>query len=75
MKRFLKIVGLLSLFLIAVIALKTCDFGPPPRPDLDLPLASQMVDPTSAPMDMNFPAVNSMAAQGGIYAVSRNHMH
>ncbi|NNC36083.1 MAG: hypothetical protein HKO02_01395 [Hyphomonadaceae bacterium] len=65
MKRFLKIAAVLFVLLIGMVVLKTCDFGPPPpRPDLDLPLAPQMADPTSAPMDMNFPAVNPMAAQG-----------
>ena len=64
MKRFFKIVGLLLILLIAFVALKSCDFGPePPRPDLDLPLAPQMADPSSAPMDMNFPVKNMMAAQ------------
>ena len=64
MKRFFKIVGLLLILLIAFIALKSCDFGPePPRPDLDLPLAPQMANPSSAPMDMNFPEPNLMAAQ------------
>ena len=65
MKRVFKIVGLLLVLLIAFIALKSYDFGPPPpRPDLDLPLAPQMADPSSAPLDMNFPAINPMAAQG-----------
>jgi len=64
MKRFFKILGLILIALIGFIALKSCDFGPPPpRPDLDLPLAPQMADPASAPMDMNFPEKNSMAAQ------------
>lgn len=64
MKRFLKVVGVLFVGLIGFIALKSCDFGPPlPRPDLDLPLAPQMADSASAPMDMNFPAVNTMAGQ------------
>ncbi|MGB0906410.1 MAG: hypothetical protein ACPGVT_02870 [Maricaulaceae bacterium] len=65
MKRFLKILLVVILALTAIIVLKTCDFGPPPpRPDLDLPLAPQMADPSSAPMNMNFPAVNTFAAQG-----------
>lgn len=64
MKKFLKLIGLLLVLLIAFIALKSCDFGPePPRPDLDLPLATQMADPASAPMDMNFPEPNPMAGQ------------
>jgi len=64
MKRIFKIVGLLLILLIGFTALKSCDFGlPPPRPDLDLPLAPQMADPASAPMDMNFPAANPMAGQ------------
>jgi len=64
MKHFLKIVGLLLVLIIAFGILKSCDFGPePPRPDLDLPLAPQMADPSSAPMDMNFPEPNPMAAQ------------
>jgi len=63
-KRFFKIVAGLLIVAIAFIVLKICDFGPPPpRPDLDLPLAPQMADPSSAPMDMNFPAKNMMAAQ------------
>ena len=62
MKRVFKIVGLLLVLLIAFIVLKSCDFGPPPpRPDLDLPLAPQMADPSSAPLDKNFPAINPMA--------------
>ncbi len=65
MKRIFKILGLIILGLIALISLKNCDFGPePPRPDLDLPLAPQMADPSSAPMDMNFPAINPFAAKG-----------
>jgi hypothetical protein len=65
MKRFFKIIAILLILMIGFVALKTCDFGPPPpRPDLDLPLAPQMTDPASAPMDMNFPSVNKMAAQG-----------
>ena len=65
MKRKLKIVGLLLVLLIGFFALKSCDFGPPlPRPDLDLPLAPQMADPSTAPLDMNFPPKNMMAADG-----------
>lgn len=65
MKQFLKIVTLILVVLVGIITLKTCDFGPPPaRPDLDLPLAPQMADPSSAPMDMNFPELNPMAATG-----------
>lgn len=64
MKRFFKILGLLFVLLIGFFTLKSCDFGPePPRPDLDLPLAPQMADTASAPMDMNFPAKNRLAAQ------------
>jgi len=64
MKRIFKIVGLLLVLLIGFTALKSCNFGPPPpRPDLDLPLAPQMADPASAPMDMNFPAANARAGQ------------
>ena len=64
MKRFFKILGLFLVVLIGFITLKSCDFGPPPpRPDLDLPLAPQMEDPASAPMNMNFPEKNPMAAQ------------
>lgn len=63
MNRFIKIFGLVLIGLIGLVALKSCDFGPePPRPDLDLPLATQMADPASAPMDMNFPEKNLMAA-------------
>lgn len=65
MRRFLKLLAILVAVIIIVIGFKTCDFGPePPRPDLDLPLAPQMADPSSARMDMNFPEVNTMAAQG-----------
>ena len=65
MKRFFKIVGVLLLCLIGFITLKSCDFGPPPaRPDLDLSLAPQMADPSSAPLDMNFPPKNVFAADG-----------
>lgn len=65
MKRFFKVIGLILVLFIGFIILKSCDFGPPPpRPDLDLPLAPQMVDPSSAPMDMNFPPQNMMAADG-----------
>jgi len=65
MKRIFKIIALLLIVLIGFVALKTCDFGPPPpRPDLDLPLAPQMTNPSLAPMDMNFPADNPMAGQG-----------
>jgi hypothetical protein len=64
MKRFFKILGLLFVLLIGFFTLKSCGFGPePPRPDLDLPLAPQMAEPSSAPMDMNFPAKNRLAAQ------------
>jgi len=63
MKKFFKILGLLFLVLIAILALRTCDFGPPPdRSDLDLPRAPQMADPSTAPMDMAFPARNTHAA-------------
>ena len=65
MKRFFQILLVIILIGVAFITLKTCDFGPPPpRPDLDLPLAPQMADPSSAPMDMNFPPKNMMAADG-----------
>lgn len=65
MKRFLKILGILLVIVIGLVVLKTCDFGPePPRPDLDLALAPQMADPSSAPMDMNFPEVNPTVAKG-----------
>ena len=65
MKRFFKILTILLLGIVIIGILKSCDFGPPPpRPDLDLPLAPQMADPSSAPMDMRFPSVNPMAAQG-----------
>ena len=65
MKRMFKILALIIVGLIGLAVLKSCDFGPPsPRPDLDLPLAPQMVDPSSAPLDMNVQAVNPMAAQG-----------
>ena len=65
MKRVLKIIGILLVLLIGFGALRSCDFGPEPlRPDLDLPLAPQMADPSSAPMDLNFPEVNPMAADG-----------
>ena len=65
MKRIFKILGILLLLLIGVIVLKSCDFGPPPpRPDLDLPLAPQMPDPASAPMDLSFPPINPYAAEG-----------
>ena len=64
MKRFFKIIGLTLIALIGFVTLKSCDFGPPPpRPDLDLPLTPQMVDPSSAPMNMNFPEKNLMAGQ------------
>lgn len=60
-----KIFAAFIIILIGLFALKTCDFGPPPpRPDLDLPLAPQMADPASAPMDMNFPEANPFAAKG-----------
>jgi len=65
MKRIFKIITVIVVLLIGLLMLKSCDFGPePPRPDLDLPLAPQMVDPSSAPMDMNFPEVNPMTAKG-----------
>jgi hypothetical protein len=64
MKRFFKFLGLFLIFLIGILTLKSCDFGSePPRPDLKLPLAPQMTDPSSAPMDMNFPVKNRLAAQ------------
>jgi len=64
-KRFLKLVLAILLALIVFGILKSCDVSPPPpRPDLDLPLAPQMTDPSSAPMDMNFPEKNPMAANG-----------
>ena len=65
MKRIFKIIAFLLLAIIGFTVLKSCDFGPPPpRPDLDLPLAPQMADPKSSPLNMNFPAINPMAAQG-----------
>ena len=65
MKVFLKTAGFLLLAIIAFVSLKSCDFGPPPpRPDLNLPLAPQMINPASAPLDMKFPAPNPMAADG-----------
>ena len=63
--RFLKIIGLIAAVLVALFALKTCDFGPPPpRPDLDLAKAPKMADPTTAPMDMAFAPKNPFAADG-----------
>ena len=65
MKRIFKIIAFLLLAIIGFTVLNSCDFGPPPpRPDLDLPLAPQMADPKSSPLNMNFPAINPMAAQG-----------
>lgn len=65
MKRFFKILAAIIFVILVAISLKMCDFGPElPRPDLNLPLAPQMADPSSAPMDMNFPEVNTMAARG-----------
>ena len=65
MKKLFKALGLIVVIAVGLILLKTCDFSPPPaRPDLDLRLAPQMADPANAPMDMNFPEVNPMAAKG-----------
>jgi len=65
MKRFFKTLAFLLVCLIGVITLKSCDFGPPPaRPDLDLPLAPQMANPSAAPMNMSFPPKNNRAANG-----------
>lgn len=65
MKKFLKIVGIVLIFLIGGLSLSMCDLGPePPRPDLDLAKAPQMADPKSAPMDMKFAPPNPGAAQG-----------
>lgn len=65
MKNSFKIIGIILALLVGVIALKSCDFSPPPpRPDLELPLAPQMADPTSAPLDLNFPPRNPFAADG-----------
>ena len=63
--RFIKFAGLLLLILVGLFVLKTCDFGPPPpRPDLDLPLAPKMASPETAPMDMAFAPPNPFAANG-----------
>ncbi len=65
MKRFIigLVVGLV--LLLTINALKNRFFTPEiARPDLDLPLAPQMADPSSAPMDMNFPPKNTFAADG-----------
>ena len=63
MKQFFKILGILILLLIGMVIMRTCDFGPPPpRPDLDLPIAPQMDDPASAPMDMAFAPSNPFAS-------------
>ena len=65
MKRFYKITAIILAIIITSIVIRLCSSGPPiPRPDLELPLAPQMPDPASAPLNMNFPEVNPMAAQG-----------
>jgi hypothetical protein len=65
MRRFFKIAALLFFILIITGIFRAANVGPPtPRPDLDLPLAPHMADPASAPMNMNFPAPNPMAAKG-----------
>ena len=65
MKRVFKVIGILLIVLVAAAVLKMCDLGPePPRPDLDLPLAPQMENPSSAPMDMAFAPPNPFAAEG-----------
>ena len=63
--RALKIIAAILVLLIGVFVVRILIPEPEiPRPDLDLPLAPQMADPASAPMDMNFPAQNMMAGHG-----------
>jgi len=65
MKKFFKVFGFILVVLIGFTLLTSHDFGPPPpRPDLNLPLAPHMADPNSAPLNMNFPLKNPMAGQG-----------
>lgn len=65
MKRLLKYLTLFILALIFVGVLRQCDFGPPPpRPDLDLPIAPQMSAPENAPINMAFAPTNLFAAEG-----------
>ncbi len=63
MRRFLKLLAVMFVALIVIGSLKFCDFGPPPpRPDLDLPLAHQMENPETAPMNMAFAPPNPFAS-------------
>ena len=65
MNRFLKIFGLIVAALVVIVTIRQCDFGPPPpRPDLDLPAAPQMADPTTAPLNMAFAPKNPFLADG-----------
>jgi len=56
----------LSVFAFLFMGLfRMLGFGPqPPRPDLDLPIASKMANPESAPTDMAFAPPNPFLADG-----------
>ena len=65
MNRFLKITSLFLLVLVGFVVIRSCDIGPPPpRPDLDLPLAPPQEGGQSSNVKMNFPAPNPMVANG-----------
>lgn len=65
MKFIRRIFLILTLLVTGFLVFKIGDFGPPePRPDLDLPEAQQMADPSSAPMDMAFAPKNPFLADG-----------
>lgn len=65
MRRFILILSLIVFAFILFLVVKNKDFGPPPpRPDLDLPVAPQMADPAAAPLDMAFAPKNLFLADG-----------
>ncbi len=69
MKRAFRIFGWIIFALFAVIVLRRCDFGSATnRPDLDLALAPQMVNPAEVPRDVNMPPMNQMSG-GGVNAM------
>ncbi len=65
MRRIFLIFCLLMTAFLGFQLFKMLELGPePPRPDLDLPLAPQMADPTSASLDMAFAPKNPFLADG-----------
>ena len=65
MSRAFKIASLIIVVLAGVVILRFSDIGPPPpRPDLDLPLAPDKEESQNAATPVNFPAPNPMLANG-----------